>query len=48
MEDISTNSATWLSAGVWSNTSNSITQVDFSRSAGDWISGTRLIVIGIQ
>ena len=47
-EAIATNSATWLSGGTWENTSNSITQVDFPRSAGNWLSGTRLIVIGIQ
>ena len=46
IDAIATNPESWVTAGGWENTSNFITSVEFSSSAGNYNSGTRLIVLG--
>jgi hypothetical protein len=46
VDAVATNPELWTTTGGWFNTSQSITSVEFSRSAGDFSAGARLIVLG--
>ena len=46
VDAIAANPESWNIVGGWENTSDYITSLEFSNSAGNYNSGTRLIVLG--